>query len=105
LTRVLVCGGRNLNPHRVSAWLHEHAEMVIGSTPSFIIEGAARGADTGPPTGPNTASRPATSATRRCSPRASPTWVLAFPGGKGTQMMVRLAERADVRVIEAQYRD
>jgi hypothetical protein len=31
--------------------------------------------------------------------------VLAFPGGKGTQMMVRLAERADVRVIEAQYRD
>lgn len=109
--KVLVCGGRNYNERdTVFAILDEiHAESII----SLVINGDASGAD-----------RLSTLwALERCVPihlgradwkkygRAAgpirnqkmmdeqrPDLVVAFPGGAGTQSMIRIAEKAGVRV-------
>ena len=45
--RLLICGGRNLNPIKVCDWLDHNLEAAIGGWPSFVIEGGAEGGDKG----------------------------------------------------------
>lgn len=113
--RVLVCGGRDFNDYgRVMEVLdHIHVESRIDK----IIEGGASGADTlawkwaknrigkinvlsfsaewdkyGKSAGPMR--------NQRMIDEGKPDIVVAFPGGKGTQDMVRRAERAGIKVIK-----
>lgn len=109
--RVLVCGGRDFcNVALVYHYLDQlHAQYPV----SMVIHGAARGAD----------SCGASWATSRGTPQqacpadwnrdgraagpirnqwmldnCAPQMVVAFPGGKGTDHMVRISQRAGVPV-------
>lgn len=114
--RVLVCGGRDLNPNKVCAWLCTNARSVVGSEPSFVIQGGAQGADQGALYWRNirhlqgktftadwghhgNAAGPIRNA--QMLSEGKPDVVIAFPGGAGTADMVAKATRAGVKVIEA----
>jgi len=109
--KVLVCGGRNYNERNtVFAILDEiHAETII----SLVINGQASGADSlstlwaiqhgvpvhlepadwkkhGRAAGPIR--------NQKMMDEQRPDLVVAFPGGAGTQSMIRIAEEAGVRV-------
>lgn len=52
MTKVLICGGRDCNEHKVMAWLEAHfvdvlVERGLRLQPLTIIVGGARGADNG----------------------------------------------------------
>lgn len=114
MTRVLVCGGRDYADNAMlTATLDRlHAERGF----SLVIAGGARGADTmaeewarargiacdvyradweglGRKAGPIRNGRMLT--------EGKPQLVVAFPGGRGTAHMVRIAREAGVEVIEA----
>lgn len=110
--RMLVCGGRDFGDHR---WLYRvlddlHAVNRIG----LVIHGAARGADSlahswavsrgvepwpfparwsidGPGAGPIR--------NGRMLAEAQPHFCVAFPGGTGTQDMIKRAHKAGVLVL------
>lgn len=115
MNRVLVCGGRDYDDYErvtwaLSPWLNTDEPSI-----TTIIHGAARGAD-------SLADRWATehgvpverypADWNKYGKRAGyirnvqmlnegkPDTVIAFPGGKGTQMMINLANAAGVHVIE-----
>lgn len=108
--RILVCGGRDYNDDRTFRNVlakYYHKDMVI-------IQGDARGADYLAKTyakdfGVECESFPAD--WNKYGKRAGyirnvqmlnegkPDLVIAFPGGKGTAMMVNLAEKAGVEVV------
>lgn len=113
--RVLVCGGRDYrDSYTLGAWLYGiHQDAGI----DVIIEGGATGAD-------ELARRFAEWAGIRCETypadwsmgkqagpirnrqmleEGRPDLVLAFCGGRGTENMVRQAERAGVRVVRANH--
>ena len=111
--RVLVCGGRDFEDvalaHDALDRLHYQHGFVL------VIEGDARGADRiagewADLRGIEHAKFPAAWATlgRAAGPirnekmlrEGKPDLVIAFPGGKGTAHMVRIAREAGVRVIE-----
>lgn len=113
--RVLVCGGRDYTDRDcVFAVLTKlHLEQGI----SVVIHGTARGADalaarwaaeTGvsceeyPPDWDRDgrAAGPIRNATMLKN--GKPNMVVAFPGGRGTADMVRIAERAGVNVVKVQ---
>lgn len=110
--KVLVCGGRDYhNKLRVWAILHEiQAETPI----TYLIHGGARGADL---LGASWATSTNGVATVRCDANwardgraagpirnhgmlgLNPDLVVAFPGGRGTDDMIRQAQKAGVRVM------
>ena len=112
--RVLVCGGRDFTDWRgmyaaLSALHDKHGF-------SAIIEGGARGADAGGRSFGEQNSIPVLTypadwkkhgkaagyiRNRKMLDEGKPDLVVAFPGGKGTAMMIRIAEAAGVRVIRA----
>ncbi len=116
--RILVCGGRDYAdiPALDTALDAIHAQRPV----TRLIHGAARGADSlaaawarsrGIPTLPFPADwnkhgkaagflRNATMLREGC-----PDLVVAFPGGKGTAHMVKLARNAGVTVLEAADQD
>jgi len=111
--RLLVCGGRNYND----------AESVFETLDSLVVErgpievlihGNSRGADTladdwaterkidviSVPADWRKYGRAAGPMRNAEMLRHEPDVVLAFPGGKGTRSMVKLARAADIPVIE-----
>jgi len=109
--RVLVCGGRNYDNWNTVCWILE----AFKSDKTLIIEGGASGAD-------KLASKWAyeNQVPNKCFPadwkvhgkaagpirnqqmldEGKPDIVIAFPGGKGTEDMVRRAKEAGIEVIE-----
>jgi hypothetical protein len=110
---VLVCGGRDFRPNDGS-----YATLASFLTPgSVLIHGAARGADRfaaefakglgfvairafpanwlkhGKAAGPMR--------NMRMLAEGRPDVVIAFPGGRGTAHMVRIAREAGIEVVEA----
>ena len=119
--RVLICGGRDFDSGKVWYWLEHCMRAEVGFIGAFhvecIIHGGAKGAD-------SAAARWAESEgikvlafsadwkkhgkaagpirNRRMIVDGSPDVVIAFPGGKGTANMVKLAEEYGIRVIHAE---
>jgi hypothetical protein len=114
--RVIVCGGRDYSN---SYALYEALDALHGATPFHaVLHGNAAGADT-------LAAAWARSRNVRCWPHPA-QWskfgnaagpirnkqmlgqgvdlVVAFPGGKGTRNMIKQANAAGVKVIEAAVR-
>lgn len=109
--RVLVCGGRDYSDRRRVFKVLDFNRAKI----TMIIHGAARGADSLAaewcelnyivewPFPADWARYGRAAGFRRNEQmleEGKPDLVVAFPGGIGTQMMVRLARDAGVRVIE-----
>lgn len=116
MTRLLVCGGRDLDESAVADWLRLNAEEIVGSKITLVIHGDYRGADKG-------ADRWARSARIQVKPfpadwkckglatgpernsrmliEGAPDIVIAFEGNEGTADMCRKARLAGLRVIEA----
>lgn len=109
--KVLVCGGRNYDPLKAEAWLVEYYSDK--EKPIEIIEGGASGADMGGLYFGNHSGIPVKTfkaewnkygksagfrRNQRMLEEGMPEFVIAFPGGKGTQNMINLAEKAGVEV-------
>lgn len=114
--RVLVCGGRDLDPNKVSAWLCANAAETLGHQPTFVIDGGAHGADQGSLYWRNIRRIPGKTypadwqkhgkaagpiRNSQMLKEGKPDAVIAFHGGAGTQDMVERARRANIRIIEA----
>jgi len=109
--RILVCGGRDyLDSEKVAKVLNQYlAEDLV------IIQGDARGADglarswckkmavkceNFPADWDKYGKRAGFIRNAQMLKEGKPDIVIAFPGGKGTAMMVKLAEAANVEVRE-----
>jgi hypothetical protein len=109
--KVLVCGGRD---YADAGFLYGFLDTL---KPSVVVHGCAPGADSlagrwaterGVPQEPYPADWQKYG--RRAGPlrneqmlrEAKPDLVVAFPGGRGTAHMVRIAEEAGVKVIHAE---
>lgn len=109
--KILVCGGRDFDDYKLlSETLNPHIHTGL-----VIIHGAAKGADSlaerwAKDNADDIESYPAdwTKYGKRAGyirnvqmlNEGKPDLVVAFPGGKGTQMMINLAEAAKVPVIK-----
>ncbi len=125
IPRVLVCGGRDFNDgpllHRVMSKLCFDRKWIMGDTndnwlPNItIIQGCARGADSlaenwadanfckslAFPANWNKHGKAAGYIrNKQMLDEGKPNLVVAFPGGKGTAMMVKIAREAGVEVLE-----
>ncbi len=115
--RVLVCGGRDYNDVEKIEWeLQCITDPQHGGKYSYtLISGMARGVDTiaanwAYKNGMNVEEYPADWDTfgkaagfmrnKQMLEEGKPDLVIAFPGGKGTAMMVKLARDAGVEVVE-----
>lgn len=116
--RVLVCGGRDLDPLKVSHYLYDLFEKLLtdeGISVNVIIHGDAKGADKGarllaeildifqlpfPADWNGYGKRAGPIRNRKMLTEANPDIVVAFPGGSGTADMVSIAEEAGVRLIK-----
>ncbi|KNY21725.1 SLOG family protein [Methylobacterium sp. ARG-1] len=122
--RVLVCGGRELNPSLVWHWLESHATEecadALGRAQHVLIthvmQGGATGADAGAEQWALSSGIPVSSfradweqygrqvgplRNTRMLAEGRPDAVIAFPGGAGTADMVRKARAAGLPVVEA----
>jgi YspA, cpYpsA-related SLOG family len=117
--RLLVCGGRKLNPLKVSIFLYDYCRKLLTNEEKSvmtIIHGDAQGADKGAhyfaeAMGLKELSFPANwekygksagpKRNRQMLEEASPDLVIAFPGGKGTFNMTELAFDYQIRVDRA----
>ncbi len=122
--RVLICGGRDLNPDLVWDWLEANATEecadALGRAQhvriTHVIQGGATGADTGAAHWALSSGIPQSCFTadwdrygRQAGPlrntrmlaEGQPDAVIAFPGGAGTADMVRKARAAGLPVVEA----
>lgn len=115
--RVLVCGGRDYTlTDQLEYELNNVTNPVHGGKWSFtLITGMAQGADTlayqwaqkhGVPTMCFPADwdrygrRAGYIRNKQMLDEGKPDLVIAFPGGKGTKMMIELARKANVEVLE-----
>lgn len=116
--RILVCGGRDFNNLGLfnEAMLNIVHEYGLGHT---IIEGNAKGADriagnfaenhgwgleVYPADWDQYGSRAGYIRNAQMLREGKPDLVVAFPGGRGTKMMIELAEKAGVKVIKYEYK-
>ena len=124
--RILVCGGRDFDDAEDvfyyldrlvedRGWIYEKDEYGNFLPCVHIIHGGARGADTCAddwavqnwcpvevflPEWDKYGKRAGYLRNKRMLDEGQPDLVLAFPGGKGTAMMVDIARKAGVEVIE-----
>lgn len=112
--KVLVCGGRNFNDREL---LYQTMNDLSGI--SLVIEGGAKGADTLAgewahkkqipylvvPAEWNKYGKSAGYLRNAKMLTYKPDLVIAFPGGAGTAMMVRIAKKAEIRVVEVNDND
>lgn len=112
--RILVCGGRDFNDRDL---LYNSLLPYINDTNLTIIHGAASGADSMshswatafkhniesyPADWDKYGKRAGFIRNSQMLKEGKPDLVIAFPGGKGTQMMIHLAEAAKVPVLKVQ---
>ncbi len=122
--RVLVCGGRDFGSSNFgeSAFVFDYLEQFFSDkdrTSVIIISGCAQGVDTiainwahmnyvacfkFPADWPYLGKKAGYVRNKRMLEDGKPDLVIAFPGGKGTAMMVDLALKAGVEVIEVTYK-
>jgi hypothetical protein len=115
--RVLICGGRDwkdydyLENYLDNRWSREVYHTLV------VIEGDARGADRQAGEWAESRSIPVIrypadwtlgkvagyERNKRMLTEGRPDLVIAFPGGKGTEMMIKLARVANVPVEEVTY--
>lgn len=111
--RILVCGGRDFaNEELIEKTLFDYAGMD-----SVIIQGEAKGADSlakmwaynhdipvesYPANWDRHGKQAGFIRNYRMLKEGKPDLVIAFPGGRGTEMMVQLARAANVEVIEVE---
>ena len=110
--RIIICGGRDYEDYNA---LRRYMDKFHWNTPvGEVIQGGARGADTIASAWALTRGIPCTEVVadweshgkaagvirNRAMADLRPDAVVAFPGGKGTAMMVNLARRRGVRVYE-----
>lgn len=113
--KVLICGGRDLDPEKVREWLVGNAGEMLWYSRPFVIEGGATGADEGARLWAKERHCPGQTyfadwgrygasagpiRNARMLKEGKPDVVLAFPGGVGTANM-EIAGAAGVRIIEA----
>ena len=111
--RVLVCGGRDFNDEK--ALRYAMNSVTAGAENVVIIHGGARGADSlagliadkagvpvevFPADWDRHGKRAGFVRNTQMLVEGKPDLVLAAPGGKGTAMMVEIARKAGVRVVE-----
>lgn len=113
MTRLLVCGGRNYNDAE-SVYETLDALVVERGPIKVLIHGGSRGADTLADDWANERhidiilvpaewrkyGRAAGPMRNAKMLEHNPDLVVAFPGGKGTRSMIKLAQAADIPVIE-----
>jgi len=122
--RILICGGRDLDPVLVWNWLERNAHeeccdalnRASHALITHVIQGGATGADSGAADWARSSEIPVTSFPadwakygRQAGPlrntrmlaEGRPDAVIAFPGGAGTADMVRKARAAGLPVVEA----
>lgn len=111
--RLLVCGGRDFNDYGA---LRDAMNAVVGKeTDVLVIHGGARGADAlagriaeeahvpvkvFPADWETHGKRAGYLRNRQMLDEGKPDIVLAAPGGRGTAMMIRIAQEAGVKVVE-----
>jgi len=122
MTRVLICGGRDLDSADVVNWLNRFAQCDIQHKlgqeawpVAAVMHGGAKGADEGagrwaesegikPLVFQANWKRDGKAAgpirNRRMLEHGKPDLVIAFPGGRGTKNMTDLAEASGVPIIK-----
>lgn len=132
--RVLVCGGRDfghpvpvsdpLHQKRQHEWIYLHVTLnqMLGSKKRdvVLITGNAKGADQqaeiwAEKNGVRNEIYPANwklhgkaagpIRNKQMLEEGKPDWVIAFPGGNGTEHMCRIARNADVKVTKIPYEE
>ena len=111
--RILVCGGRDYSDRKT---FNEVLNQYLSHNPT-IIHGSAKGADTlagdfahdhmlswiaYPADWNKYGKRAGYIRNVQMLNEGKPDLVIAFPGGKGTEMMINLAEKANVKVVRVQ---
>lgn len=123
MTRLLVCGGRNIAPNDKPAYAQQALTNIcfdlLGGKPACVIEGGAQGYDLCAKLWAQAHDIPVEEYQadwnkhgRGAGPvrnqhmidEGKPDLVIAFPGGRGTADMVRRAKEAGVEVIEVDTR-
>jgi hypothetical protein len=116
--RVLVCGGRGFKDYeKLEQFMNMlHAQLNIDT----VIHGVATGADTlagkwaknrtirveeYPADWANEGFAAGPRRNKRMLAEGKPDLVVAFPGGKGTAHMVKIAKQAKVRVVDLRSKD
>lgn len=119
--KVLVCGGRDYSAEAATIWLERNAAKAVAEAVGAgsvrirtIIHGCARGADEGamrwglaeqievlgfPANWKLHGRRAGPIRNQQMIEFGRPDVVIAFPGGRGTENMVRLAMAASIPVI------
>jgi len=111
--KILVCGGRNFNDVELLNTTLDNLRIERGLV-KVLIHGASRGADTladdwanehdvdviSVPADWRKYGRAAGPMRNAKMLEYNPDLVVAFPGGKGTRSMIKLAEAAGIEVIE-----
>lgn len=110
--RFLVCGGRDFIDYNL---FERVIKLYVCMRDDVVIHGGARGADSFAHfwSNVNNVSQEVYRAdwnkygksagyirNKQMLDEGKPDYVIAFPGGKGTAMMIRLAKKAGVEVIE-----
>ena len=120
MTRVLVCGGRDFGKEAKERWfVQDYLDIQHLDRPiTHLIQGGARGVDEEAKSWAETNNLPNTeypanwglygkSAGYKRNVQmlegGKPDLVIAFPGGKGTAMMIKLAKDAGVETIIVPY--
>lgn len=118
MKRMLVCGGRNYaDLERMTVFMREGAKRlgVTGPDDLLVIHGKARGADTlagivarasgvavheFPADWTKHGKRAGYVRNQQMLDEGKPDLVVAAPGGRGTDMMVEIAQKAGVAVLD-----
>jgi hypothetical protein len=109
--RILVCGGRDFNDYTLlsttlNPYIHDDVTIVHGAAPGADSLAGRWAKDQGfvtetyPADWNKYGKRAGYIRNVQMLNEGKPDLVIAFPGGKGTQMMINLAEAAGVPVVK-----
>ena len=125
MTRILICGGRDLSRHDAFNWLERNLLDIAAEALGYqvvqlthIIQGGARGADEGAKDWAKSEGIPCLEfaadwkahgraagpiRNRKMLDEGKPDFVLALPGGKGTANMIQQACACGLPVVEVKH--
>lgn len=114
---VIVCGGRSYSDYKRVCEMLDSVKFTLGDVPLMIVQGGASGADKLAKKWAFDRSVPCTTFSANWAiygrkagmirnqsmlDETKPKLVVAFPGGRGTENMVRIARAANVAVIRSE---